>query len=129
MDEGVVSPVELEEFIQLGMLHGVAMKPARCGGLTSNKAQIELCLKHNLMWLGSGLTDPDVSLAATLILYAAYGQARPCALNAPQFLVPEATALKSPLTIKDGNATAPTGPGLGVEIDEAKLRALAPKKT
>lgn len=29
MDEGVVSPVELREFIRLNMLDGVAMKPAR----------------------------------------------------------------------------------------------------
>ena len=33
MDEGVVSSVELAEFHQLGLLDGVAMKPARCGGL------------------------------------------------------------------------------------------------
>ncbi|MFQ6133323.1 MAG: mandelate racemase/muconate lactonizing enzyme family protein, partial [Armatimonadota bacterium] len=33
MDEGVVSPHDLIEFIRLGMLDGVAMKPARCGGL------------------------------------------------------------------------------------------------
>ena len=25
------------------------------------------------MWLGSGLTDPDISLAATLALYGAFG--------------------------------------------------------
>jgi quercetin dioxygenase-like cupin family protein len=33
MDEGLLSPVEMVEFIRLGMLDGVAMKPARCGGL------------------------------------------------------------------------------------------------
>jgi len=126
MDEGVVSPVELEEFIALKMLNGVAMKPARCGGLTSNKAQIELCKKHGLMWLGSGLTDPDVSLAATLILYAAFGLEKPAALNGPQFLA--ADVLKTPLAIKDGFAVAPTGPGLGIEVDEAKVRALVVKE-
>jgi L-alanine-DL-glutamate epimerase-like enolase superfamily enzyme len=30
MDEGIVSSVELEEFIDLKLLDGVAMKPARC---------------------------------------------------------------------------------------------------
>jgi L-alanine-DL-glutamate epimerase-like enolase superfamily enzyme len=34
MDEGVVSLVDLVEFHQLGLLDGVAMKVARCGGLT-----------------------------------------------------------------------------------------------
>jgi L-alanine-DL-glutamate epimerase-like enolase superfamily enzyme len=39
MDEGIVSPVELVEFIRLDMLDGVAMKPSRCGGLTPAKQQ------------------------------------------------------------------------------------------
>jgi len=119
MDEGVVSPLDLEEFIKLGMLDGVAMKPARCGGLLSNKRQIELCLEHKLIWLGSGLTDPDISLAATLGLYAAYGLTKPAALNGPQFLT--ADVLKKPLRIENGLAHVPEGPGLGIEVDEDKV--------
>ncbi len=119
MDEGVVSPTDLEEFIKLGMLDGVAMKPARCGGLASNKRQIEICLEHNLIWLGSGLTDPDISLAATLGLYGAFGLTKPAALNGPQFLT--ADVLKKPLRIETGIAHVPAGPGLGVDIDEAKV--------
>lgn len=125
MDEGVISPVELEEFIALKMLNGMAMKPARCGGLSSSKRQIELCIENKLMWLGSGLTDPDVSLAATLILYSAFGLQKPAALNGPQFLA--ADVLKTPLAIKDGYIEVPAGPGLGIEVDEAKVKALAPK--
>jgi len=119
MDEGVISPTDLEEFIKLGMLDGVAMKPARCGGLASNKRQIELCLEHNLLWLGSGLTDPDISLAATLCLYGAYGLKKPAALNGPQFL--NASVLIKPLHIKNGIAHVPKGPGLGIDVDEDKV--------
>ncbi len=122
MDEGIVSPVELREFIRLGMLDGVAMKPARCGGLLSNKRQIEICLEHNLIWLGSGLTDPDISLAATLSLYGAFGLKKPAALNGPQFLT--ADILKKPLHIERGVAHVPQGPGLGIEVDEGKVRDL-----
>ena len=42
MDEGIVSSVELVEFIKLGLLDGVAMKPARCGGLAEARRQIEI---------------------------------------------------------------------------------------
>jgi L-alanine-DL-glutamate epimerase-like enolase superfamily enzyme len=125
MDEGVVTPVELEEFIALKMLRGIAAKPSRCGGLSSNMRQIELCIRHGLTWLGSGLTDPDVSLAASLILYAAFGLEKPAALNGPQFLT--ADVLKQPLKINDGVAEDPTGPGLGIEVDEQKVRQLAVK--
>jgi L-alanine-DL-glutamate epimerase-like enolase superfamily enzyme len=119
MDEGVITATDLDEFRKIGMLDGVAMKPARCGGLLSNKRQIELCVEHNLMWLGSGLTDPDISLAATLALYGAFGLRRPAALNGPQFLA--ADVLGEPLRIENGRAHVPSGPGLGVEVDEAKV--------
>ena len=119
MDEGVVSPVELEEFIELQMLDGVAMKPARCGGLWSARQQIELLQQRGLMWLGSGLTDPDVSLAASLALFSAYGVDKPAALNGPQFLTLD--LLTTPFEVVDGTLAVPTGPGLGVEVDEAAL--------
>ena len=122
MDEGIVSPVELTEFIRLGMLDGMAMKASRCGGLMSNKRQIEIVQKAGLIWLGSGLADPDISLAANLCLYGAFGLKRPAALNGPQFI--DADVLAEPLAISRGTAQVPTGPGLGIEVDEAKVADL-----
>ena len=121
MDEGVVSPVDLEEFIKLDMLDGVAMKPARCGGLTSSKRQIELCMEHGLKWVGSGLCDPDLSLGAALALYDAYGLESAAALNGPQFL--DASVLKIPVAVVDGFAEVPDG--LGLEVDEKQLLELS----
>lgn len=123
MDEGVISPVELAEFIRLEMLDGVAQKPARCGGLFSCREQIELLHRHNLDFLGSGLTDPDISLAATLCLYAAYGLQTPAALNGPQFLTE--SVLEKPLQVTDGKLEIPTRFGLGIEVDEGKVRHLS----
>ncbi len=122
MDEGVVSSVELEEFIKLELLDGVAMKPARCGGITKARRQIEIVQGAGLMFLGSGLTDPDLSLAASLALYGAYDLKYPAALNGPQFL--SGSILKHPFQVKDGELMVPTGHGLGVDVDEAKLREL-----
>ena len=127
MDEGIVSPVELREFIELGMLDGVAMKPSRCGGLVSAKRQIEILRGAGLQWLGSGLTDPDISLAATLGLYGAFGLQKPAALNGPQFLTTD--ILRDPMTVSDGSLAIPSGPGLGIEVDEAKLRRLVDQST
>jgi L-alanine-DL-glutamate epimerase-like enolase superfamily enzyme len=126
LDEGVVSSVELEEFIRLGMLDGVAMKPARCGGLTDARRQVELLEKHGLMFLGSGLTDPDVSLAASLLLYGAYDLKYPAALNGPQFL--SGSVLAKPFEPKDGALTLPDGHGLGVEIDAGRLHAMQQRR-
>ena len=119
MDEGVVSPIELIEFIRLKMLDGVAMKPSRCGGLISNRRQIEIIEQEGLMWLGSGLVDPDISLAATLGLFGAFGLTKPAALNGPQFL--NADVLARPLRIERDQAHVPIGPGLGIDVDETKI--------
>jgi len=119
MDESVVNSAELEEFIKLNMLDGVAMKPARCGGLTEARRQIEILEKHNLMFLGSGLTDPDLSLAASLLLYGAYDLKFPAALNGPQFL--DGSILQTPLQPVDGAIPLPRGVGLGVAVDEAEM--------
>jgi L-alanine-DL-glutamate epimerase-like enolase superfamily enzyme len=123
-DEGVVSSVELTEFIKLGLLDGVAMKPARTGGLWDARRQIEILQQSGLMFLGSGLTDPDVSLAASLQLFGAYHLAFPAALNGLQFLA--SSFLKMPFALKDGALEVPTGPGLGVEVDEGLLRKVVP---
>jgi L-alanine-DL-glutamate epimerase-like enolase superfamily enzyme len=125
MDEGVVSSVDLEEFIKLELLDGVAMKPARCAGLTEARRQIEILQCAGLMFLGSGLTDPDLSLAASLALYGAYDLKYPAALNGPQFL--NGSILKRPFEVKNGELAVPTGHGLGVEVDEAKLREMLVK--
>jgi L-alanine-DL-glutamate epimerase-like enolase superfamily enzyme len=127
MDEGVVSPVELSEFIRLKMLDGVAMKPSRCGGLAPAKRQVEILMNEGLMWLGSGLTDPDISMAAALALYGAYGLKKPAALNGPQFLT--ADVLAKPLEIRNGLADVPSGPGLGVQVDESKVVKLMKETT
>jgi L-alanine-DL-glutamate epimerase-like enolase superfamily enzyme len=120
LDEGVVSHVELEEFIRLGLLDGVAMKPARTAGLYDARWQTEILERERMLFLGSGLTDPDVSLAASLILFGAYGLKYPAALNGLQFL--RGSFLKTPFVLEDGALRVPPGPGLGVEVDEQKVR-------
>jgi len=121
MDEGIVSSVELQEFIQLGLLDGVAMKPGRCGGITEARRQIEILLDAGLMFLGSGLSDPDISLAASLALYGAYDLKYPAALNGPQFL--EGSILRKPFEVVGGEVAVQSGEGLGVPVDEARLAA------
>jgi L-alanine-DL-glutamate epimerase-like enolase superfamily enzyme len=119
MDEGVVSPSTLMELIRMDVLDGVAMKIPRCGGLYPAKRQIEILRDAGLMVLGSGLTDPGISLAATLILYGSFGYDRPAALNGPQFIAE--SVLEDPFQPEEGVLPVPEGPGLGIEVDESKI--------
>lgn len=119
MDEPIVSLADLREFHQLGLLDGVAMKVSRCGGLTEARRIVEYMAAHGLLFFASGLTDPDFSLAASLLLFSAYGLDRPAALNAPQFLT--GSILRAPIAIHGDQAEVPAGHGLGVEVDEERL--------
>ena len=121
MDEGIVSHVDLQEFLKLELLDGVAMKVARCGGLTEAVKIMQLARDAGLLLLGSGLTDPDLALAASVALFSAYELPTFAALNAPQYLT--TSILRQPLVVQDGALACPTGPGLGVEVDESKLIA------
>ena len=53
-------------------------------------------------------------------MYVAYRLRKPAALNGPQFL--NGSVLRSPLVPVDGQLGVPDGPGLGIEVDEAKVR-------
>jgi L-alanine-DL-glutamate epimerase-like enolase superfamily enzyme len=119
MDESIVSVRDLLEFWRLGLLDGVAMKIPRMGGLLAARRCVEVLQELGLIFLGSGLTDPPLSLAAHLLLYASYGLSFPAALNGPQFLEP--SPLYSPLSIVGDQAHVPTGLGLGVAVNEEHL--------
>jgi L-alanine-DL-glutamate epimerase-like enolase superfamily enzyme len=116
MDEGILSPDEAAEFIALDMIDGITMKPARCAGLWYSQKIIRLANEQDMMVLGSGLTDPDLSLAAALHLYAWAGINQPCALNGPQYLV-ESLCDSDFKPNKDVFAV-PSKPGLGIGMDE-----------
>ena len=121
MDEGIVSLADLETFHQLDLLDGVAMKVSRCCGLTEACRILEYMRQHDLLFFASGLTDPDLSVAASLLLFGAYDLRHPAALNAPQLL--SGTFLQRAVAVAGDQAIVPLGTGLGVEVNEAKLRA------
>ena len=116
MDEGIISPRELREFIALGMLDGVAMKLARTAGFAPAREIVTTLREEGLMVLGSGLTDPDLSLAATAHLYTWAEIDFPCALNGPQFLRP--APFFEPLQVEGDVLRLPAGPGLGREPND-----------
>ncbi|MBU6301070.1 MAG: mandelate racemase [Verrucomicrobia bacterium] len=115
LDEPIVSLDDLRTFHELDLLDGVAMKVSRCGGLTGARRILEYLQAHGLLFFASGLTDPDLSLAASLLLFKACGLQHPAALNGAQYL--SGSILRTPLVITGDQAEVPQGPGLGIEVD------------
>ena len=122
MDEGILAPEVAAEFIALDMMDGIAMKPARNAGLWPSVQIVNQLLNRGLMVLGSGLTDPDFSLAGAMQLFAWSGLAKPCALNGPQFLAD--SLLGNALKPAGDVLPLPTAPGLGFTPDPRALQCL-----
>jgi L-alanine-DL-glutamate epimerase-like enolase superfamily enzyme len=122
MDEGIVSPVEAAEFAALGMLDGIAMKVARCGGLWHSRKIIDEMQQHGLLLFASGLTDPDLSLAASLHLFSSAGLDVPAALNGPQYL----GGMR--LRARGGRIGVPQQPGLGIDPEFSAMRVVSEGK-
>lgn len=125
LDEGLVSLTDLREFHQLGLLDGAAIKVPRVGGVTEARQQIEYLQQHGLLFLASGLTDPDLALAAAVPLLASHGLQNPAALNGPQYL--NASVLRERWVPRDGWLEVRPGWGLGIEVDDAQLERLRSK--
>jgi L-alanine-DL-glutamate epimerase-like enolase superfamily enzyme len=120
MDEGIVSPVEVDEFIALDMFDGIAMKVARCGGLWHASRIATLLQEHELLLFASGLTDPELSMAATAHFFGWAGLEFPAAVNGPQYLAGRGT-MDPAFRPRGDLMQVPTAPGLGIVLaDEAK---------
>jgi L-alanine-DL-glutamate epimerase-like enolase superfamily enzyme len=124
MDEGIVSPVETAEFIALGMFDGIAMKIARCGGLWNASQIARLLWDNDLLLFASGLTDPDLSMAATAHFFAWSGLKLPAAVNGPQYLAGRGTTDPRFRPQRD-IMHIPPGPGFGVELSQEAQSAVA----
>ena len=114
MDEGIIMDEVVREFIALEMLDGITIKTARSSGIWQSQKIIRLAKEQGIALLGSGLTDPDISLAASLHLFAWSGIDKPCALNGPQFL--GNTLIQNGLEQQGDVIQVPQGPGLGIEM-------------
>jgi len=124
MDEGIVSPVETEEFIALKMFGGIAMKVTRCGGLWHASRIAGLLQENGLKLFASGLTDPELSMAASAHFFASVGLQLPAALNGPQYISGRGTT--DPAFRPAGDIMhVPKGPGLGLTPDKSALAKLS----
>ena len=80
--------------------------------------------ENDLLVFASGLTDPDLSLAASVHLFAWAGLNVPAALNGPQYIAGRGTT--DPAFRANGDMIrVPTAPGLGITLDARAEKSLS----
>lgn len=122
IDESLRSVADLIEYARAEAIHVAVAKLQRNSGFHKSRQLCETALAAGLGLSLSGLTETDLGLAAGLHLAAAF-DISPLQLNGPQYI--ETPFLAERLWKGGGKVRLPEGPGLGVEVDEAWVRANA----
>ncbi len=120
IDEGSFSAQDIARAIALEAADLVVVKVCKSGGLRNALKTAQTALAGGLEILASGLTDCGVAFAAALHVFSQLDLALPAELNGPELL---SDLYVDGLTITNAVATVPTAPGLGVEVDEERIRA------
>ncbi|GAB2600344.1 mandelate racemase/muconate lactonizing enzyme family protein [Kribbella endophytica] len=120
IDEGSFTAQDLARAIQLDAADLVVVKICKSGGLRQALKTAQVALSGGLEILSSGLTDCGIGFAAALHVFSQLELALPAELNGPELL---SDLYVEGLTITKAVATVPTAPGLGVEVDEERIRA------
>lgn len=123
LDESLRHPEDLATFVKLGAVDVAIAKVQRSGGLTLSRRLCALAQDAGVRLMGSGLTDSDLGLAASVHLFAAFGIDTPVDLNGRQF-VDSSYVGGDTVRVEKGEAWVPRGAGLGVEVDESAVREL-----
>ena len=123
LDEAAMGLPVVIELIRREAVEALVIKVNKVGGLYYARQLCDLARSAGLGLIGSGLMDAPIGFSASVHLFAAYGLDYPCDLNGPQFIAED--YLKSPVPMEGKFALVPKGPGLGIDIDEAKVKAFA----
>jgi O-succinylbenzoate synthase len=119
LDESIVSAASAIDAIERGACSIVNIKAGRVGGYLEARRIHDACAQRNVpVWCG-GMLETGLGRAANVALAAL-----------PNFSLPGDTSASSrywhtditvPFELTDGCLMVPTGPGLGVEPDQAEL--------
>lgn len=125
LDESVISPRHARYAIEMDACRIINIKPGRVGGLSQAVEIHEMCQKIGMpVWCG-GMLETGIGRASNLAIASLAGFTLPSDLSASdRYYTRDVTHERFTLNA-DSTITVPTGPGLGVTVDEAAVRNFA----
>jgi muconate cycloisomerase len=121
IDEGSFTASDLARNVTLGAADMVVLKICKSGGIRNCLKTAHVAEAHGVERLGSGLTDCGVAFAAAVHLFSTLRLTLPAELNGPELLD---ELLVDGLEFGSGSVTVPDLPGLGIVVDETRIRDL-----
>ncbi len=120
-DEGIHAPADIERHHAAGAAQGVSLKAIKLGGLRALYAASRLCSERGLRVNISCKTGESSVASAAALHLAAVVPALDWGLTVTSPGLAEDVAA-APLCVRDGHVEMPEGPGLGIEVDEQRVR-------
>lgn len=127
LDESIVSAKAARDAIALGAASVINIKAGRVGGYLEAIRVHDLCRDAGLpVWCG-GMLETGIGRAANAALAALPGFTLPGDVSASARFY-RRDIVTDPLVLDDGFVQVPTGPGIGVDVDEAALANVTVEK-
>ncbi len=127
LDESVTSAKIAADAIALGAAAVINIKAGRVGGYLEARRIHDVAVAHGVpLWCG-GMLETGIGRAANAALAALPGFTLPGDVSAStRFYARD--IVTQPITLTDGFVPVPTGPGLGITIDDEALDAVTVRR-
>ena len=125
LDESILNVGDTQMAIELGACKIINLKPARVGGYTESLKIYQYCAENDVpLWIG-GLLETGVGRAASLAFASLPAVTLPCDISATdRYYDPDVT--EPPFVVReDSTIEAPTGDGIGVEVQTERVATAA----
>ncbi len=124
-DESVFSPAEAIELVRLQAADLVSIKIMKAGGIAKGREIAAICQAAGIACYGGTMFEGGLAIAAGLHLLASTPNISLGAEFYTSTYVMGVEILETPIHIADGQTTVPTGPGLGVTVNEDAVRRVS----
>ncbi len=121
LDESIHSLQAAADAIELHACRIINIKPGRVGGYLEAQRIHDLCASHSIpVWMG-GMLETGVGRAGNVAMAAMANFTLPGDTSASDRYY-RRDVITEPFLLHDGRLRVPAGPGLGVALDEERLR-------
>ena len=124
-DESVFGPADAIEMVRLKFADLVSIKIMKSGGIARAREVAAIAEAAGISAYGGTMFEGGIAIAAGLHMVAATPNIALGAEFYTSTFVMGAEVLKTPIRIESGSTQVPTGPGLGIEVNEEAVRSIS----
>jgi len=127
LDESIHSLQAAADAIELQACRIINIKPGRVGGYLEARRIHDLCASHSMpVWMG-GMLETGIGRAGNVAMAGMSNFTLPGDTSASDRYY-HRDIITEPFVLHEGRLRVPTGPGLGVTVDEERLREVTTSK-